>query len=87
MRRPDFLTAIDEVLAQAAAQCVAVMCSESAWSYCHRRLIADFAEIAREVPVRHLMHDGKLAVHQRSPGARLREGGLLVYDGGQQQLG
>jgi uncharacterized protein (DUF488 family) len=86
MRQPGFLAAIDEVLAQAAAQRVAVMCSESLWWRCHRRLIADFAEIAREVPVRHLMHDGQLAVHQGSPGARLRADGLLVYDGGQEQL-
>jgi uncharacterized protein (DUF488 family) len=86
MRQPDFLTAIDEVLAQAAAQHLAVMCSESLWWRCHRRLIADFAEIAREVPVRHLMHDGRLAVHRRSPGVRLRPDGLLVYDGGQERL-
>ena len=86
MRRPDFLAAIDEVLAQAAARRVAVMCSESAWQHCHRRLIADFAEIARGAEVRHLLHDGQLAAHQRSPGARLREDGLVVYDWGRQQL-
>ena len=63
------------------------MCSESLWWRCHRRLIADFAEIARGVPVRHLMHDGQLAAHRRSPGVRLRVDGLLVYDGGQEQLG
>lgn len=62
------------------------MCSESVWWRCHRRLIADFAEIARGVPVRHLMHDGSLASHRRSPGARLRADGLLVYDGGQERL-
>ena len=87
MRQPDFLAAIDEVLGQAATQQVAVMCSESQWWRCHRRLIADFTEIARDVPVRHLMHDGSLAPHRRSPGARLRADGLLVYDGGQQTLG
>ena len=90
MRQPDFLAAIDEVLAQVAAQPagqhVAVMCSESVWWRCHRRLIADFAEVARGVPVQHLMHDGRLAPHLRSPGVRLRADGLLVYDGGQQQL-
>src|SRR5262245_41985500 len=31
MRRPEFLAAIDEVLAQAATQQLAVMCSESLW--------------------------------------------------------
>jgi uncharacterized protein (DUF488 family) len=87
MRQPDFLAAINEVLARAATQQLAVMCSESLWWRCHRRLIADFAEIARGVPVRHLMHDGQLAAHRRSPGVRLRADGLLVYDGGQEQLG
>ena len=86
MRRPEFLAAIDDVLAQAATQRLAVMCSESLWWRCHRRLIADFAEIARGVPVRHLMHDGRLAAHRLSPGLRLREDGLLVYDGGQERL-
>lgn len=87
MRRPDFLAAIDEVLTEAGPGHLAVMCSESVWWRCHRRLIADFAEMARGVPVRHLMHDGQLAGHRPSPGARLREDGLLVYDGGQEQLG
>ncbi len=86
MRQPDFLAAIAEVLAQAADEQLVVMCSESLWWRCHRRLIADFAEIARNVPVRHLMHDGSLAAHRRSPGARLRSDGLLVYDGGQEPL-
>ena len=86
MRQPEFLAAIDEVLGQAAAQQLTVMCSESVWWRCHRRLIADFAEIARGVPVRHLMHDGRLAEHRPSPGVRLRPDGLLVYDGGQEQL-
>ena len=87
MRQPDFLAAIGEVLAEAAARQLVVMCSESLWWRCHRRLIADFAEIARDVPVRHLMHNGTLALHRHSPGVRLRADGLLVYDGGQQQLG
>ena len=86
MREADFLAAIGEVLGQAAAGQLAVMCSESVWWRCHRRLIADFAEVARGVPVQHLMHDGRLAPHIRSPGVRLRADGLLVYDGGQQQL-
>jgi uncharacterized protein (DUF488 family) len=86
MRQPDFLAAIDDVLTQAAAGHLTVMCSESVWWRCHRRLIADFAEIARGVPVRHLMHDGQLAAHRPSPGIRLRTDGLLVYDGGQEQL-
>lgn len=80
MRQPDFLAAIGQVLEQAAAERTAVMCSESVWWRCHRRLVADFAEFARGVPVLHLMHDGRLVPHRPSPGIRLREDGLLVYD-------
>jgi uncharacterized protein (DUF488 family) len=90
MREDTFATAIDGVLDEAAAleagQRVAVMCSESVWWRCHRRLVADFVLLARQVPVRHLMHDGRLMEHQPSDGVRLREDGLLVYDGGQTTL-
>jgi uncharacterized protein (DUF488 family) len=86
MRSAGFLAAIDGVLAEAAGRRVAVMCSESLWWRCHRRLVADFVVVARRVEVRHLMHDGRLAEHRLSPGLRLRDDGLLVYDGGQQPL-
>ncbi len=79
-REPDFLAAMDELLAQAATGRTAVMCAEAVWWRCHRRLIADFATLARQVPVRHLAHDGRLTDHPPTPGARLREDGLLVYD-------
>src|ERR1700761_2906333 len=49
MRSPGFLAAIDGVLAEAADRQVAVMCSESLWGRCHRRLVADFAAVARGV--------------------------------------
>lgn len=86
MRTTDFLAAIDELLDQAARQRTAVMCSESVWWRCHRRLVADFVSVARQVPVQHLMHDGRLVVHQPTPGLRLRDDGLLVYDAGQPPL-
>ena len=90
MRSPDFLAAIDAVLAEAEAGAetphLTVMCSESLWWRCHRRLVADFAAVARGVDVRHLMHDGRLEAHRPTPGVRLRDDGLLVYDAGQGQL-
>ena len=86
MRSPDFLEAIDGVLAEAGARQVAVMCSESLWWRCHRRLVADFVSVARGVEVRHLMHDGRVEEHRLSPGLRLRADGLLVYDAGQAPL-
>lgn len=86
MRSAEFGAAVEEVLAEVRERPVAVMCSESVWWRCHRRLVADFAELARGVPVRHLMHDGRLTGHRLSPGVRQREDGLLVYDGGQPPL-
>jgi uncharacterized protein (DUF488 family) len=81
-RTDTFVAAVDRVLADAAQRTTVVMCSESLWWRCHRRIIADFVVRARGVDVRHLMHDGRLADHAVTPGARLRSDGLLVYDGG-----
>jgi uncharacterized protein (DUF488 family) len=91
MRTPDFLEAIGTVLDEAAradeaSGVVTVMCSESLWWRCHRRLLADFVAAARGTEVRHLMHDGRVEAHRPSPGLRLRDDGLLVYDAGQSTL-
>jgi len=86
MRSADFLAAIDGVLAEAVSRQVTVMCSESVWWRCHRRLVADFVSVARGVDVRHLMHDGRIDEHRPSPGLRLRADGLLAYDAGQAPL-
>lgn len=86
MRTAGFLDAVGELIAEAGTRQVAVMCSESVWWRCHRQLLADFVSVARGVPVRHLMHDGSLADHRPSPGLRLRDDGLIVYDAGQSPL-
>ena len=66
---PEFTAALDEVLADAADRTVAVMCSESVWWRCHRRLIADVVVLGRDLPVHHLMPDGRLTPHRPSAGA------------------
>jgi uncharacterized protein (DUF488 family) len=86
MRTEDFQAAMDEVLTQADADPTVVMCAESLWWRCHRRLLADFAVASRGVPVRHLLHDGRIEEHRLSPGLRRRDDGLLVYDAGQASL-
>jgi uncharacterized protein (DUF488 family) len=80
-RTAEFAAALDAVLADAAGTTVAVMCSESVWWRCHRRLIADVAVLGRGVPVRHVMPDGRLAEHRPSAGAVVREDGLLGWPG------
>jgi uncharacterized protein (DUF488 family) len=78
-RTPEFRAALDEVLDEAATATVAVMCSESVWWRCHRRLIADVAVLGRGVPVRHVMPDGRLTPHRLSGGAVLGDDGLVHW--------
>ncbi len=79
MRSADFLEGIDGVLAGSTDRRTAVMCSESVWWRCHRRLIADFAVLARGVPVSHLGHDGRVCEHPVAAAATVTADGLLVY--------
>jgi uncharacterized protein (DUF488 family) len=81
-RTPEFRAAMAELLADAEQRRVAVMCSESVWWRCHRRLVADVAVLAHGVDVRHLMPDGSLRPHGPAEGARLTDDGELVWDGG-----
>jgi uncharacterized protein (DUF488 family) len=78
-RTPEFTAALDAVLGEALEQTVAMMCSESVWWRCHRRLIADVAVLARGVPVTHLMPGGRLTPHQPSAGAVLGDDGAVHW--------
>jgi uncharacterized protein (DUF488 family) len=55
--------AVDQLLGEAAtgreAAQTALMCAETVWWRCHRRMLADYLVLARGVAVRHLRHDGK----------------------------
>lgn len=82
---PEFASALDGVLRDADGAPTAVMCSESVWWRCHRRLLSDAASILRGAEVLHLMHDARLVPHLHTEGVR-REHDLLVYDGGQGAL-
>jgi uncharacterized protein (DUF488 family) len=75
-RTPEFTAALDGVLADAAEATVAVMCSETVWWRCHRRLIADVAVLGRSVPVDHLMPGGRLSPHRPSDGAVVIDGAV-----------
>ncbi|MFC4145242.1 DUF488 domain-containing protein [Micromonospora mangrovi] len=80
-RTPEFDAALDAVLADAAERTTAVLCSESVWWRCHRRLIADVTLLGRGVPVEHLMPDGRLSPHRPAEGARRLPDGHLIWDG------
>ena len=77
MRGPDFVTALRDVLD--GPDRTAVMCSESVWWRCHRRMVADAAVLLHDAEVRHLMPDGRLTAHPPTDGVRV-DGDVLVYD-------
>lgn len=75
-RTPEFAAALDDLVADARTRPTAVMCSESLWWRCHRRLVADAAVLLRGLAVSHLGHDGGRTAHEPSAGARVAEDGL-----------
>ncbi|WP_127573628.1 DUF488 family protein [Georgenia faecalis] len=80
-RTPGFEAALDDALAHARSASVALMCSESVWWRCHRRLIADVTLLGRGVEVGHVMPDGRITAHVPAAGARPDGVGSLVWDG------
>ncbi|MCZ7631264.1 MAG: DUF488 domain-containing protein [Microthrixaceae bacterium] len=49
----------------------AIMCSESLWWRCHRRLVADHLMLIEHIGVQHLFHDRRLAAHVPTAEARI----------------
>ncbi len=81
MASEEFAGGVADLLELAQDQPVAIMCAESVWWRCHRRLLADHLVLVAEVPVEHLFHDGRLVEHDPTPEAR-RAGDHVVYDVG-----
>jgi uncharacterized protein (DUF488 family) len=80
METDAFALALHDLLVHASTAQVAIMCSETVWWRCHRRLISDAALLIHDVPVQHLMHDGKLCPHIPTAGVRTTADGRLRYD-------
>ena len=83
MASEEFRRAVDELLEVAGSAPAAVVCAESVWWRCHRRLLADHLVLVAGTRVEHLFHDGRLAEHRPSAEAR-RVGDVVVYDLGAQ---
>ena len=78
-RTEPFTTALTELIEQSKRQRTAMMCSESVWWRCHRRIVADVAVLRFGVEVSHLMHDGRRVTHSPSDGARIRPNGQIGW--------
>jgi uncharacterized protein (DUF488 family) len=54
----------------------AIMCAETVWWRCHRRIIADYL-LASECPVFHILGPGKIEPASMTPAARLTTDGIV----------
>ncbi|HVA33926.1 MAG TPA: DUF488 domain-containing protein [Candidatus Baltobacteraceae bacterium] len=80
MQTPEFSSALDSLLEEAAQRPTAIMCSETLWWRCHRRLISDALVLLHCVDVQHIMHTGALQPHRPTQGVRVLPEGILQYD-------
>jgi uncharacterized protein (DUF488 family) len=84
MATEPFRNALARLLGEAAESPTAIVCSETLWWRCHRRLISDAAVLLGGAAVVHLIGETR-QVHRLTEGVR-RAGERLVYDGGEQRL-
>ncbi len=80
METPAFQDALAELVDRASRETTAILCSETLWWRCHRRLVADALVLAHDLDVRHVLHAGAPQPHRVTPGARLLAGGIVRYD-------
>ena len=81
MDTADFRAALDKLVTDAVSEPLAIMCAETLWWRCHRRLIADALTI-EGLDVVHLIGLGESQRHKLHPAIRV-EDGRPVYDVGE----
>jgi uncharacterized protein (DUF488 family) len=85
MESEEFRDARDRLIETSADTPTAVMCAESLWWRCHRRMLAD-SLVASGCDVVHVMDGGRLEPHRLSNAARV-EGTSVVYDVPEEESG
>ena len=78
METEDFRAAVQHLIDTSQQETTAIMCAESLWWRCHRRVLSD-GLLARGCDVVHIMERGKLQPHPMSSAARV-EGETVIYD-------
>lgn len=73
----EYRTGLDRLVALSAEAPCAIMCSESVWWRCHRRIIADYL-LLRGHEVLHLMGKDRVEPAKMTPGAKA-DGDVLTY--------
>lgn len=78
METGEFRTAVELLIQTSRETATAIMCAESVWWRCHRRMLSD-GLTARGVKVVHIMERGRLQSHTLTNAARV-EGDRVIYD-------
>ncbi|PSJ62378.1 DUF488 family protein [Pseudaminobacter soli (ex Li et al. 2025)] len=74
----EFRAALDRLVELGQAGRLALMCAESVWWRCHRRIVADYL-IVRGETVFHLMDDDRIEPASMTPEAAPQADGTLAY--------
>lgn len=85
MTSPAFGAALDALLATGEAERCAVMCAESVWWRCHRRIITDYL-LASGADVFHIVSGDVPEPAKMNPDARPGPNGRLAYPAAQRGL-
>ena len=79
MRTAPFLEGVEELVALAGEQCVAIMCAEAVPWRCHRSLVAD-ALVVRGIEVLDIISETSVRPHTLRDWAHV-EGTAITYPG------
>ena len=79
MLTQEFAAGADALRQTAERTVTAVMCSESLWWRCHRRLLSDYLMLVHDFEILHIMHDASLCEHRLTEGVR-SIGDHVLYD-------
>ena len=83
METEEFRSALSWLIDTSRDTPTVIMCAESLWWRCHRRMISDALTMAG-FDVVHILDEGRREPHRLNPSARV-EGSRLIYDVGAQQ--
>lgn len=82
---PGFQAGLAALLGLARGQCCAVMCAETLWYRCHRRIVTDYL-LTAGFEVVHILGPGKAEPAQLTAGTEAQPGGALHYPAAQGTL-
>jgi len=71
-----FERGLEELMSVAAERRTAIMCAESVWWRCHRRIIADYLMLHGRTVI-HIMGRGRTEPARMTPAAKKRDGHLV----------